>query len=466
MTLYRPPVPEHIFRAYDIRGDANTCLTAAVVEAIGRAIASEALAKGEHSLLVGHDSRTHSLKLRDHLQRGIVSTGCHVITVGLVPTPLLNFATIVSDATGSGVMITASHNPKSDNGFKVVLNQKTLTERDIQCLKKRVSDGSFTSAETSKGSSTTACFRQQYLDTIAADITLGRSFRIVVDAANGAASELAPQVFKKLGCAVETLFCKFDGEFPNHEPDPGVESNLQALIETVKKTGADMGLALDGDGDRLVVVTSSGRVIWPDQLLMIFAKETISRHPGCDVIYDVKCTRYLAQAISRYGGHPVMWKTGHSSIKTKMHTSGAPLGGEYSGHIFFKERWFGFDDGIYAAARLLEIMSLRDQSLDDMLDDLPKAVATGEIRIPVTEASKFRIIQQLIDTGDFPSGKKITIDGLRVDFPTGWGLARASNTSAALTLRFEADNETAIGVLKTLFQRELHKIDPLLPLDF
>ncbi len=457
-------IPSHIFRAYDIRGIVDEELTPEITEAIGKAVATEALEQGETSLLVGYDARTHSPLLCEHLEKGILSTGCDVFQIGLVPTPLLNFSAIFSDQTSSGIIITASHNPKNYNGFKIVINERTLVDEDIRRLQERISNGVLTQGQT--GNATTEDFSEDYIDTIISDIAINSGLHVVIDAGNGAASKLAPKVFEELGCEITPLFCEFDGEFPNHDPDPSVNENLQALIEKVKDKQADIGIALDGDGDRVVVVTHTGKIVWPDQLLMIFARDVVSRNPGCDVIFDIKSTRQLNQVISSYGGRPVMWKTGHSHIKAKMRETEALLAGEFSGHIFFKERWFGFDDGIYAAARLLEIMSLRDQSLDDMIAAMPDMYATPEIKIPVTEQSKFEIVERLTEEGNFVSGEKTTIDGLRVDFAKGWGLVRASNTAPVLTLRFEASNENGIEQLKTLFKRELQKIDDTLPLDF
>jgi phosphomannomutase/phosphoglucomutase len=458
-------VPSHIFRAYDIRGLVDSDLTVEVAEAVGKAVASEALGKSESALIVGYDARTHSSVLCHHLKQGILSTGCDVIDIGLVPTPLMNFATVFSDRTSSGIIVTASHNPKEYNGFKVVIDERTLVDDDIQRLQQRISKGLFVKGD-SPGQLSEEEFSEDYIDTIAADIAINADMHIVIDAANGAAGKLAPALFEELGCNITELFCEFDGEFPHHDPDPSVADNLSSLIEKVKEVDADLGVALDGDGDRLVVVTSAGEIIWPDQLLMLFARDVVSRNPGCDVIFDIKSTRQLNQVVSSYGGRPIMWKTGHSHIKSKMKETDALLAGEFSGHIFFKERWFGFDDGIYAAARLMEIMSLRDQSLDDMLSSLPRLSSTPEIKITVTEDSKFTLVERLIKEGDFASGEKTTIDGLRVDFAKGWGLIRASNTAPALTLRFEADSDNGVDQLKTLFKRELQKLDAGLSLDF
>jgi phosphomannomutase/phosphoglucomutase len=297
-------------------------------------------------------------------------------------------------------------------------------------------------------------------------VALAGDVKLVIDAGNGITGEVAPLLFEELGCDVEPLYCNVDGNFPNHDPDPTVEENLSDLIEAVKTSGADLGLALDGDGDRLVIVTPGGQIIWPDRLLMLFAKDIVSRNPGADVLFDVKCTRELNSLVSSYGGRPIMWKTGHSQMKTKMQETGALIGGELSGHIFIKDRWYGFDDGMYACARLLEIMTLRDQDIDSLFDGFPALPSTPELRVPIAEDRKFAVVQELISNGNFQNGKPITLDGLRVDFAKGWGLVRASNTSAALTLRFEAETEAVLEQVQQLFKRELLKIDSELDLPF
>ncbi len=460
-----PKLSDTIFRSYDIRGIVGEYLTPETAELIGRAVASEALAQGESALLVGYDARTHSPSLCQHLQQGILSTGCDVIDIGLVPTPLLNFAAVYSEHSSSGIVVTASHNPKTYNGFKIVINERSLVDQDIQAIKQRILSNDLVSAQT-PGVLSCAQFAQDYIETVIADIAITSGLRVVVDAANGASSELAPALLDELGCEVFPLYCEFDGEFPHHDPDPSVPDNLRALIDEVSKNKADLGIALDGDGDRLVVVSPAGKIIWPDQLLMLFAKDVVARHPGCDVVYDVKSTRHLNQLIVNYGGRPVMWKTGHSHMKAKLHDANALLAGEFSGHIFFKERWFGFDDGLYAAARLLEIISLRDQTIDEMLAVMPQMVSTPEYKLAINETEKFAFMEQLIAEGDFESGEKILVDGLRIEFPRGWGLIRASNTSPALTLRFEADDQESLLQLKKLFKREITKINNQLLLEF
>ncbi len=458
-------IPKHIFRAYDIRGIAETDISPAIAQLVGKAVASEALKKDEKAILIGRDARTHSPVLFKYLVQGVLSTGCNVIDMGIVPTPLVNFAATAFNETNSGISITASHNPKEYNGFKIILKGETLTSPDIQKLYQSILERDFIVAEK-RGQLIEEAFNEDYIDTVSADIAIDSDLHVVIDAGNGASSNIAPALFEELGCKITPLHCEFDGDFPNHNPDPSIAENLALLIEAVKRESADIGVALDGDGDRLVVVTSSGNIIWPDQLLMIFARDVVSRNPGCDVIFDIKSTRRLNQVISSYGGRPIMWKTGHSNIKAKMRETNALLAGEFSGHIFFKERWFGFDDGLYAAARLMEIMSLRDQSLDNMIEAMPALFISPEIKIAIPEEQKFALIDDIIQNSNFGSGEKTLIDGLRVDFDNGWGLVRASNTSPAITLRFEADSVEDLEQIKSLFRQEITAVDSTIKLDF
>jgi phosphomannomutase/phosphoglucomutase len=458
-------VPETIFRAYDIRGIAYEELSHDVVYAIGQAYATEVLLAGDTSVVVGWDARIHSQEFSVCLIEGIHSTGCNTIKIGVAPTPVMNFSVHEHDATNSGIVITASHNPKEYNGCKMVINGQTLADNDIQRIKERIQSNDVTRSEI-KGQSTQADFSQTYIDKVISDVAVTDGWKIVVDAANGASSKLAPRLMNALQCETHALYCQFDGNFPNHNPDPSVAENLSALIDTVVTKQADIGFALDGDGDRLVVVTAAGKIIWPDQLMMIFSQDIVARNPGCDVVFDVKCTKLLAQTISENGGRPIMWKTGHSHIKAKMQETQALLGGEFSGHIFFKERWYGFDDGLYAAARLLEIMTLTGQTADELLNSLPTSFSTPEIKIAISEEKKFTFIDKLIAEADFPEGQKITIDGLRIDFSDGWGLVRASNTASLLTLRFEASNEAELEKIKQQFKQALKNIDNTLVLDF
>jgi phosphomannomutase / phosphoglucomutase len=456
-------VPADIFRSYDIRGIVGQDLTAQLAEKIGAAIGSEVLDQGETSIVVARDGRTHSEELSQALVKGILRTGCHVIDIGIVPTPVLYFATFHLPETNSGVMVTASHNPAEYNGFKMVINGVTLADDAVMDIRARIMRQQF---HRGQGSTEHREIIADYIDRIFSDVALASNVSLVIDAGNAVTGVVAPQLFEELGCDVTPLYCDLDGTFPNHDPDPGHEKNLRDLIAKVQEVGADLGVAFDGDGDRLVVVTPKGTIIWPDHLLMLFARDVLSRNPGADVLFDVKCSRQLNQVISSYGGRPMMWKTGHSPMKAKMIETGALIGGEYSGHIFIKDRWYGFDDGMYAMARLLEIITLRDQKIDDIFMAFPILPATPELKIAVPDAEKFALIQQLIEKGDFQNGKPTTIDGLRVDFSKGWGLVRASNTSAALTLRFEAESEEALEKIKLLFKRELLKVNPKLVINF
>lgn len=451
-------IHSHVFRAYDIRGVAADSFGIEFVHLLGKALGSEALDQGEHTLIIGRDCRTHSPEIAQQLSDAIRSTGCHVIDLGIVPTPLVYFATHVLSASNSGVIITASHNGPEYNGFKMVFSRNTISEQGIQYIKQRMQQRSFTEAKTN-GQLRELDISTDYIEHIFSDIALAGGLSVVIDAGNGAASEIAPRLLEELGCEVTPLFCDFDGSYPNHQADPSQEKNLLDLINKVKEVGADLGIALDGDGDRLGVVTPQGKIIWPDRQLMLFAKDIVSRNPGTDVLFDVKCTRQLNSLIASYGGRPIMWKTGHSLMKAKMQETGALLGGELSGHIFFKERWFGFDDGMYAAARLMEIMSLRDQDLDTIFNSFPDLPNTPEIKIPISDERKFEVVNDLISQGHFGDGKLTTIDGLRVDFPYGWGLVRASNTTPCLTLRFEAKDQAMLDTIQEQFRDELAKID-------
>lgn len=455
-------VPTTLFRDYDIRGNAEQ-LTDELARRIGQAFGTECLDQGQDTVVLAGDGRLSTPRLKQAVKEGLLATGCHVVDIGNVPTPLMYFATCTFDRARSGIMVTASHNPAGDNGFKMVINGHTLASEQIQLLRERVENGDFAEGT---GDSRDEAIINAYIDHISSDIVLAGSYKVVVDCGNGIAGAVAPQLLEELGCDVVPLYCDVDGHFPHHAPDPSVLENLGMLIEKVKEENADLGVAFDGDGDRLGVVTPCGSIILPDRLLMLFAKDIVSRNPGADIIFDVKSTRRLNALITGHGGRPVMWKSGHSHIKNKMHETGALLGGELSGHIFFKERWFGFDDGMYSAARLLEIMSIRDQDLDSIFAGMPNAASTPEIRISVPEARKFAIISQLAEKGEWGNGKVTTIDGVRVDFAKGWGLVRASNTAAELTLRFEADDEEALVTMQHVFKQQLQAIDKDLHLPF
>lgn len=454
--------PAHIFRAYDIRGDSRTELTEELVARIGGAIGSIAGEMGEQALLVACDGRNSSPALKSSLVKSLMASGRDVIDIGMVPTPLLYFATHHLNCR-SGIMVTGSHNPVNDNGLKIVLNQQTIAAGGIAEIRNRVLTGGYT---TGSGRMIREDILPAYTDAIVEDIAIAVPLKIVLDAGNGATSEIAPELFEELGCEVVPLYCSVDGNFPNRSPDTSDESNLASLIEAVAREEADFGVAFDGDGDRLAVVTSSGRIVRSDVLLMIFAQDVVSRNPGADVVFDVKCSRNLTKLITNNGGRPVLWKTGHAFMKEKMLETGALLGGEFSGHMFFGERWFGFDDGMYAAGRLAEILSTYGDSLDTIIDTFPSSVNTPEIIIPVTDQEKHPLMDEILRTTDFASGKINTMDGIRVDFTDGWGLIRASNTSAALTARFEADTEEALEIIKGEFREQIALVRPSLELNF
>ena len=452
-------VPASIFRAYDIRGVVDDTLDDATTELIGRAVGSEAAARGEQTVIVARDGRTSGPRLQAALIRGLQAAGRDVIDIGMVPTPVLYFATHTLAESRSGVMLTGSHNPPDYNGFKIVLAGDTLSGDAITALFERIQAGNFTQGN---GSVRHHDLRATYLERILSDVTLARPLSAVVDCGNGVAGELGPQLVERLGVATTPLFAEIDGRFPNHHPDPGKPENLQDLIRHVQQTGADIGLAFDGDGDRLGVVTPRGRMIYPDHLMMLFATDMLSRNPGAKVVFDIKCTGNLAKVISEAGGDPEMWRTGHSLIKARMKETGALLGGEMSGHLFFKERWYGFDDGLYSAARLLEILAQFQGDAGAFFDQFPQDVSTPEINISVADEEKFAIIETLAREGDFGEGIKTTLDGIRVDYPDGWGLCRASNTTPALVLRFEGKDSEALARIRERFANALHGVAPTL----
>jgi phosphomannomutase/phosphoglucomutase len=462
LTSSAPDFPESIFRAYDIRGIVGKTLSAETAYWIGRAVGAQSLEQGEPNVSVGRDGRLSGPELVMHLIQGLHDSGCHVSDVGLVPTPALYYAACVLKGR-TGVMLTGSHNPKDYNGFKIVIAGDTLANEQIQALHARIKANNLPAA---KGSISKVDILDLYSRQITNDVVLARRMKVVVDCGNGAAGVIAPQLIEALNCEVIPLFCDVDGNFPNHHPDPGKLENLQDLIAKVRETGADLGLAFDGDGDRVGVVTNTGSVIYPDRLLMLFARDVIKRNPGADVIFDVKCSRRLIPLIQEYGGRPVMWKTGHSLIKKKMKQSGALLAGEMSGHIFFKERWFGFDDGIYSAARLLEILSQEKLNAEELFNTFPNDISTPEINVKVTETSKFSIIEALERDAQWGNASLTSIDGIRVDYPKGWGLVRASNTTPVLVLRFEAESEEELQRIKDVFHAQLKNVAPDLELPF
>ena len=449
--------PPGIFKSYDIRGIVDVELTSARVRAIGQAIGSEARDRGCTNIVIARDGRLSGPELLEALSAGLLASGCNVINIGLVPTPLLYFATLAFD-TGSGVMLTGSHNPPQYNGLKILLNEETLSGAQIKALYERLVDNRL---HTGTGTSRTADVRQAYLERVSGDVRLARPLKIVLDCGNGATGELAPTLFRALGCAVTPLFADIDGRFPNHHPDPSQPENLKDLQARVIADGADVGLAFDGDGDRLAVVAPNGDIIWPDRQLILFARDVLSRHPGGQILYDVKCSQTVDTAIREAGGRPLMWKTGHSFIKARIRQGDVLLAGEMSGHIFFKERWTGFDDGLYAGARLLELLAKGPTPPAEVFAALPNTVNTPEIQIPVTE-SPHALVDLLVQAARFPDARVTTIDGLRVDFPDGFGLVRASNTTPILVLRFEGTTQVALERIQTRFRELVKAVRPAL----
>lgn len=451
-----------IFRAYDIRGIVGKTLTEQSIHAIGRAVGTMAMEMGEKCMAVGRDGRLSGPPLFGALSAGILSTGCDVIDIGMVPTPLLYYATNVLQ-TSSGVMLTGSHNPAEYNGLKMTLARQTLTEDQIKKLYHYVIDGHFLQGT---GQMSSLDMIERYMTHVSHVVKLTRPLKIVVDCGNGVAGCVAPDLYKRMGCEVIELFCDIDGRFPNHHPDPSQAENLHDLIAAVKEHNADIGLAFDGDGDRLGVVTNRGEVIWPDRQLMLFAKSILAHKPGAKIIYDVKCSNHLASMIKALGGEPIMWKTGHSFIKAKLVETQAALAGEMSGHIFFKDGWYGFDDAIYAGARLLQIIASDARHVSDIFNDIPNSINTPELKIYVDEDKKFSLMDTLMQLATFDDAEKVTIDGLRVNFKDGWGLVRPSNTTPCLVLRFEAETEKALRRIQEAFRELLLSIQSDLVLPF
>ena len=457
-------VSQSMFRAYDIRGVLGKTLNADVARLIGRAIGSEMASRGLKTIAVGRDGRLSGPSLSAALIEGLRAAGADVTDIGAAPTPVLYFATQHLNL-GSGVMVTGSHNPPDYNGFKIVLGGETLAEDAIQKLYKRIAEKDFTSGS---GQLEKHDLSNDYIERIVGDVRLHRPLKIVIDCGNGIPGAIAPQLFERLGADVVPLFCEVDGNFPNHHPDPSDLHNLEDLILTVKQIKADLGLAFDGDGDRLGVVTPAGEVIFPDRTLMLFAQDVLSRNPGATIIYDVKCTGKLAPVIEAAGGVPLMWRTGHSLIKGKMRETGAELAGEMSGHFFFKERWYGFDDGLYAAARLLELLSgdSRQRMPQEIFEALPNSVSTPELKIELTEGEHYKFIERFKKEAKLDGATINTIDGVRADWPDGWGLVRASNTTPVLVLRFDAESMEILKRIQNTFRAQLLAINPKLKLPF
>lgn len=460
--LYKLTLPSNIFRAYDIRGVVDTELNSNTIELIGKSLATLALEAGETSLLFGADGRLTSPALKIALLRGILSTGCNVVDLGTIPTPLLYFATHTSEWT-SGVMLTASHNPPEYNGIKIVHRRSCLTPEQLQQIRERAESGEFAEG---KGSLTYRDITASYIARLTGDVVLARRLKVVVDCANAVPGLIAPELFRALGCEVTPLYCDLDGRFPNHHPDPTIQENVEDLIAQVAIHKADLGIALDGDGDRIVVVTNAGHVIDTDRLLMLLIRDIVPRHKNPNVVFDVKCSTLLTQLIRDCGGNPVMSRSGHSFMKQTMHRTQAVVGAEFSAHVFIKDRWYGYDDGLYVGARFLELLSRQPETAETLLQSLPKSIVTPELRIEVDDERKFVLMEKIKKLAAFPQGTVNILDGMRVDFADGWGLIRASNTTPALLLRFEATSSSSLASIQQMFRDLLLQVDEMLDLRF
>ena len=455
-----------IFKAYDIRGVIDKTLDPSIAKLIGQSFGSAMREIGETTCVVGRDGRLSGPSLMAGLTEGLLSVGVDVIDLGVVATPMVYFGTnisILGQQAKSGIMITGSHNPPDYNGFKMVLGGSAIYGEQIQKLRERIVAKNFTSGQ---GTRSEHNIFPEYLQRIVGDVKLKRKIKIAVDCGNGVGGAFAGRLFRELGCEVEELFCEVDGTFPNHHPDPAHLENLQDLIKNLQTTDNELGLAFDGDADRLGVVTKTGEVIFPDRQMMLFAKDVLSRNPGAQIIYDVKCTRNLATYVKQQGGVPLMWKTGHSLVKAKLKETGAPLAGEMSGHIFFKDRWYGFDDGLYTGARLLEILS-SEQDPNTTLEQLPNAICTPELQMPCAEGEAFSLLDKIkaevakSAQVTFETAESVnTIDGVRVEYADGFGLARPSNTTPIVVMRFEADTQAAIERIQAEFKKVFLAVKP------
>jgi phosphomannomutase/phosphoglucomutase len=456
MSLLSPS----IFKAYDIRGIIDKTLDVDVAYSIGQAFGSAALAKGEKTVVIGRDGRLSGPSLASALAKGLQATGINVIDLGIVATPMVYFGTHVLGAR-SGIMVTGSHNPPDYNGFKMVLAGEAIYGDTILALYQAIVEKNFA---TGSGTYSTHDIKAAYLERIVSDVKVkhpaNRPLKIAIDCGNGVAGAFAGELYRAMGCEVIELFCEVDGTFPNHHPDPAHPENLQDLIVCLQNSDAEIGLAFDGDGDRLGVVTKDGQIIYPDRQLMLFAADVLSRHPGEQILYDVKCTRHLASWIKSHGGVPLMWKTGHSLVKAKLKETGSPLGGEMSGHVFFKDRWYGFDDGMYAGARLLEILS-KVVDMTSTLNDLPQSSSTPELQLKLKEGENFAVIAEMQKNAHFPGSTEIiSIDGLRVEYPDGFGLARSSNTTPVIVMRFEAETPAALARIQEALKQAILAVKP------
>ena len=453
-----------IFREYDIRGVVDRDLTPDVVRAIGQAVGSLAAERGETSVAVGRDGRLSSPALGEALKAGILAAGLDVIDLGAVSTPVLYYATHTLAETRAGVMVTGSHNPPQYNGLKIVIDRIALHGEVIRDLRRRIETGDL---RQGSGRERSAHIRLDYIRRVSEALPLPKPLKVVVDCGNAIAAKTAPPLLRALGCAVVELYCEVDGRFPNHHPDPSVPENLADLQAAVREHQADIGLAFDGDADRLGVVTGAGEIIWPDRVLMPLAEEVLMQHPGAAIVYDVKCSWHLTRLIERLGGQPILWKSGHSLIKAKMRETGALLGGEMTGHFVHADDWFGFDDAFYAAARLLRLLARRGGSSAEFFAAWPAGLSTPELRLDMAEGAPFAFMERLAAQADFgPEARVITLDVLRVEFPQGWGLVRASNTTPSLVLRFEADDPAALAEIQDRFRRPLLALQPDLALPF
>ncbi|MBO66815.1 MAG: phosphomannomutase/phosphoglucomutase [Acidiferrobacteraceae bacterium] len=455
-------IPSEIFKAYDIRGVVDRTLTETIVELIGWGIGNCAKSAGDKAVIVGWDGRSSGPSLSRALANGIQTTGCDVILIGMVPTPIIYFATHHL-GINSAVAVTGSHNPPEYNGLKIVIGGKTLVGHEIQMLKETLNRRT---DSPNPGSLHHECVTNNYIERIVSDIHLNRSLSIVIDSGNGVAGTVAPLLYRKLGCEVTELFSDVDGQFPNHHADPSQPENLKDLSQAMIGKDMDIGLAFDGDGDRLGVMSPTGEIIWPDRQLLLFANDILINNPGAEIIYDVKCTRLLPEAILAAGGKATMSKTGHSFIKAKLRESDAILAGEMSGHIFFNDRWYGFDDALYAGVRLCELISRHNGPPAEVFNMLPNTVNTPEIKLEIPDRDHHMLIRGLVESATFPSGHITTIDGLRVDYGDGFGLVRASNTTPTITFRFEADTSKGLTKIQHEFRQQLLKFDPHLNIPF
>ena len=447
-------VNQHIFRANDIRGVAYKDLTEEVVIKLGKSLGSEALERGVKDFVIGRDGRLSSPDMYEWLSGGVLSTGCNVINIGIVTSPMFYHSTFVLESA-SGVVITGSHNPGEYNGFKVVFNNQSTSSEEIVSLKKRILNNDF---KTGEGLCRDEDIKESYINEIISSVKLNKQLNISIDCGNGSAGIIAKEVYERLGCNVRELYGDIDGQFPNHHPDPSKVENMLDLIKDVEENQSCVGLAFDGDADRLGVISPKGEIIYPDRQMILFANQVINESSAAKIVFDVKCSKLLPDEILKLGGEPLICKTGHTFIKQKIRETNAQLGGEMSGHIFFNDRWKGFDDGIYAGARMLEIIASEDTK--DIFSELPNMVSTPELNVPTSDEEKFYLVEEFIKKTDFSNAKIIDIDGIRVEYEKGWGLLRASNTSPVLVLRFEAETADDLNNIKTIFYENLKCIEP------